>query len=484
MSVIGLRVGPYEIVEAAEVPETGSWYLARRTAYNRKQPSEILVRLMDHDADERERVVLQSYFDRLRKLEDSRIPGAVSYFEGHGAVAIQCVRGISFTALLELIQTEEIELSQSTALDIVIDLCEAVHHAHHRGLVHGCLSIDSLVLGEAGQLWVFGFGMGPQETVESPWIAPERVAGDPATARTDQWSIAAIASALVTGETPWNEERPPSASDTKGIMNRLAREWSGLARILTPMLESNPAHRYDSLQRARQELLALSRQQSRPADRRELSRKLHLFFATPITYESESMDGAPPTTPLDIGNFATPPPARVRSAAAVGGLIDEAVTFVLDDLLETLEAETDGMLPDSDPPSAPGYTAAPRPSEQLSPAATRSNAVERNTINDEIENHFAADTAVPESEPDDFDLGEIANVSFTNPGSSPMELGELNVGDAVDEATREPSLPTLDLDLSAHTGDLPPREKPLVVQVTPWVAAIAVIGMLTYLFLG
>ena len=51
MSVIGLRVGPYEIVEAAEVPETGSWYLARRTAYNRKQPSEILVRLMDHDAD-------------------------------------------------------------------------------------------------------------------------------------------------------------------------------------------------------------------------------------------------------------------------------------------------------------------------------------------------------------------------------------------------------------------------------------------------
>ncbi|MBT3222352.1 MAG: hypothetical protein HN348_25035 [Proteobacteria bacterium] len=100
MSAIGLRVGPFEIQEQARVPEPGEWYLARRTGMTRRQPAEVLVKLLPQDASPEERVTLQKEFENLRSVEDPKIPGAVAYYEGTGAMAISRVEGTPLAEVL------------------------------------------------------------------------------------------------------------------------------------------------------------------------------------------------------------------------------------------------------------------------------------------------------------------------------------------------------------------------------------------------
>ena len=100
MSMIGLRVGPFEIIEPAAVPEPGDWYRARRTGMTRRQPAEVLVKLLSPDAEGPERARLQSEYDNLRAMEDARVPAAISLFEGIGALAIDAPDGVSFDDII------------------------------------------------------------------------------------------------------------------------------------------------------------------------------------------------------------------------------------------------------------------------------------------------------------------------------------------------------------------------------------------------
>jgi len=100
MSVIGLRVGPFEIYAEAQVPEDGAWYRARRTALTQRQPAEVLVVLLPPDADSEARTALQRQFETLRSLEDPRVPAPVAFYEGTGALALTAVEGTPLDEVL------------------------------------------------------------------------------------------------------------------------------------------------------------------------------------------------------------------------------------------------------------------------------------------------------------------------------------------------------------------------------------------------
>ena len=59
MSMLGLRVGPFEIVERVRVPEPGEWFRARRAGMTRRQPNEVLLRMLPPDASVEARAALQ-----------------------------------------------------------------------------------------------------------------------------------------------------------------------------------------------------------------------------------------------------------------------------------------------------------------------------------------------------------------------------------------------------------------------------------------
>ena len=91
MSAIGLRVGPFEIQESATVPDEGDWYLARRTGITRRQPTEVLVRMLGPAPGPEALTALQAWYDRLRTLADDRVPKAHAFYEGTGALAVSAM---------------------------------------------------------------------------------------------------------------------------------------------------------------------------------------------------------------------------------------------------------------------------------------------------------------------------------------------------------------------------------------------------------
>ena len=196
MSAIGLRVGSYEIIGPTTVPEPGAWHHARRIGSSRRGPSEVLVRLLPPDATSDDRAALHHQYEVLRALEDPRVPEAVDFYEGLGAMSMAFVKGTSLAELVDRRADEGIDISPGTLIDILLELGETLQRAHHRNRFHGDLSPDRILLGRDGRLWVFGFGA-PLGSVPHPsWIAPEVAAGLPPDARTDQWYLGVLAAGL------------------------------------------------------------------------------------------------------------------------------------------------------------------------------------------------------------------------------------------------------------------------------------------------
>lgn len=108
-----------------------------------------------------------------------------------------------------------------TAADIVMQVGQALDHAYKKGIVHGNLNPDNVVVQEDGRVLVTDFGLAEmmeivgaqtkQATLE--YLAPERMEGKTADARADVYSLAALLYSMITKRTPQvvkGEVLPPS----------------------------------------------------------------------------------------------------------------------------------------------------------------------------------------------------------------------------------------------------------------------------------
>jgi hypothetical protein len=107
------------------------------------------------------------------------------------------------------------------AADMVMQIGQALEHAYKKGVVHGALSPDKIVVHDDGRVQVTDFGM--SELLEllgvhlkqgaSPYLAPERAEGLPADARADVYSLGSVLYGLLAKRAPQvvdGEVLPPS----------------------------------------------------------------------------------------------------------------------------------------------------------------------------------------------------------------------------------------------------------------------------------
>ena len=104
-------------------------------------------------------------------------------------------------------------LQQRQAVEIVASVCDALHVAHSKGLVHRDVKPENILLNRAGEVKVADFGIAIVVDADrtSPggmipgtlrYLSPEQARGAHATAVSDLWAAGAVLSELLTGLPP------------------------------------------------------------------------------------------------------------------------------------------------------------------------------------------------------------------------------------------------------------------------------------------
>lgn len=131
--------------------------------------------------------------------------------------------------------------------DVVMQIGQALDHAYKKGLVHGSLSPENIVVQENGQVTVTDFGLTELQSLlglqlkeaASPYRAPEQISGEPADARTDVYALAAVLYSMLAKRNPEiieDQVVPPSHfnPDIPPAMDR----------VVVKALAPDPADRY------------------------------------------------------------------------------------------------------------------------------------------------------------------------------------------------------------------------------------------------
>lgn len=181
--------------------------------------------------------------------------------------AMEYVRGQPLLAYATACQ-----LGTRQRLELFVQVCEAVQHAHQHGVVHRDLKPSNILVDDGGRLKVLDFGVARSTesdvyttTLQTdigqligtiPYMSPEQATGDSSKvdARSDGYALAVICYELLTSRLP-HDLRDKSIPEAVRIIGQedptplssINRTFRGdLNTIIAKGLEKDPARRYQS----------------------------------------------------------------------------------------------------------------------------------------------------------------------------------------------------------------------------------------------
>ena len=258
---LGRQVGPYRLVEVLGRGGMGEVFLAERTDGLFEQRVALkLVRSAFDDPRARSRFLAErQILARLQHPNVARLLDGGVTDDGAPYLAMECVQGDPITDYCD-----RLELSVDDRLELLIQVCEAVHSAHRQLVVHRDLKPSNIMVDRDGAVKLLDFGIAkmliPDGSDDAPltqtgahlltpeYASPEQVAGDPIGTSSDVYSLGLVAYRLLTGlsgqpvhtrspvgihravcqDTPQTPSRAVS-EDTDGDAENRARRRGGLS---------------------------------------------------------------------------------------------------------------------------------------------------------------------------------------------------------------------------------------------------------------
>lgn len=150
-------------------------------------------------------------------------------------------------------------LAPNRAIDIAIEVCEALEFSHKSGVVHRDIKPDNIQLLSDGRIKLTDFGIArltfePNITMDGQvfgtpsYMSPEQVVGKEIDARSDIFSLGVVLYEMVAGQKPFTGDSVVSI--TYAIMNKDPDQPTGvnyqLWQMLAKALDKSPALRYSS----------------------------------------------------------------------------------------------------------------------------------------------------------------------------------------------------------------------------------------------
>ncbi|MEZ4387811.1 MAG: serine/threonine-protein kinase [Candidatus Krumholzibacteriia bacterium] len=237
-SRLGQRLGAWELTGILGEGGMGVVYAARRADGQYQAEAAVkLMMAMDPESPLRHRLLAERQI--LAGLDDPRIArlldGGVSA-DGHPFLVMERVEGRSI-----LDHCEAGSLGLEARLQLVAEICGAVHAAHQRLVLHCDLKPSNILVTPRGELKLLDFGVARSldgaASPEAPltryltpgYASPEQLAGEVLTPASDVYSLGKVLRELVDGDRPWAQ-----------------RVRGDLAQILSRATAVAPADRYAS----------------------------------------------------------------------------------------------------------------------------------------------------------------------------------------------------------------------------------------------
>src|SRR5688572_18696777 len=155
-------------------------------------------------------------------------------------------------------------------LELMVKVCEAVHHAHQRGLIHRDLKPGNIIVDETGQPKILDFGVArvtdsdTQATLQTDvgqlvgtlnYMSPEQVLADPLDidTRSDVYALGVILYELLSGRLPYqiskrlHEAMQTIREEDPSRLSTIDRRYRGdIETIAAKALEKDKTRRYSS----------------------------------------------------------------------------------------------------------------------------------------------------------------------------------------------------------------------------------------------
>ncbi len=271
----GQMLGKYKILSALGSGGFGTVYLAEDTWIGKKVALKV---------PHRQSVNFGELLKEPRLLASMSHPNIVSVLTAEKQdnvffIVMEYVAGET----LESVIAREGALELPRALDYTCQICNAVDHAHHQGVLHRDLRPANVLVADSGIVKVADFGTsrflelaahGTTVIGSPPYMAPEQFHGR-ATFASDIYSLGVTMYQMMTGTLPY---QTPAPADLDRLMRgelvspprtRNGHLSQAINDIIMTAMAPDPAARY---QRAADLLEALLRAAERPPGRRTTER--------------------------------------------------------------------------------------------------------------------------------------------------------------------------------------------------------------------
>jgi serine/threonine-protein kinase len=272
MAKVATSIGKYEVLRVLGSGGMGTVYEARDPLIERRVAIKVLAPELAQDAELRERFMREA--QAAGRLRHPNIVQVYDVGEGSGQlfIAMEFVAGSDLERIIR-----DVRLSIEWKVDLLRQLCEGLAHAHKHGVIHRDVKPANLRVTPTGDVKIMDFGIARLQSATSltkrglvlgsvHYISPEQVEGRPVDARSDIFSVGAIAFELLCGRKPFEAESVTAVMARVAYgsvdLSQLPRTpfSPGLEAIVMNALAHRPQDRYQSLDEMRTELLRLVRE--------------------------------------------------------------------------------------------------------------------------------------------------------------------------------------------------------------------------------
>ncbi len=283
--MIGSTISHYKVLEKLGEGGMGVVYKAQDTKLDRFVALKFLPAHVSKSEQEKSRFIQEAKSASALNHPNVCTIYGIDEFEGQQFIEMELVDG---GTLRDKISESQL-LSIKQVVEYAVQIGEALHEAHSKGIVHRDIKAENIMVNSKNQIKVMDFGLAKlkgslkltrtSSTIGTlAYMSPEQIQGIEADTRSDIFSFGVVLFELATGKMPFRGEH--EAAIMYSIVNeepedalKFRSDIPGeLLHVLKKSLEKDPEDRYQSMSEIIVDLRRLKKESSRVVRTQEFVR--------------------------------------------------------------------------------------------------------------------------------------------------------------------------------------------------------------------